>query len=240
MSLCQPHTFEIPEETARVAKAAFPKGNVYLTMRDELGPIFSDDDFAALFSRQGQDCQSPGIVAMVTVMQYMEDLTDRQAAAAVRSRIDWKYLLGLPLTDSGFHYSILSPYRTKRKTNWTGYAVHLTEIRSSEGPNMITHIETTPATTTDGTVLDTIHQNLADKDLPPEEHFLDAGYVSVDNLVDAQDEHNVDLIGSVGGGSSWQAKEGKGFDVSCFAIDWENQTVTCPQCYQIICHHLVD
>ena len=45
MSLCQPHTFEIPEETARVAKAAFPKGNVYLTMRDELGPIFSDDDF---------------------------------------------------------------------------------------------------------------------------------------------------------------------------------------------------
>jgi transposase len=405
MSLSRPHSFDIPEETARVARDAFPKGNTYMTMRDELGPLFRDGDFVALFSPQGQAGESPAILAIVTVLQYMEGLTDRQAAEGVRSRIDWKYLLGLPLTDSGFHYSLLSPFRdrlleggkeallldrilkrlkergllkgkrqqrtdsthvlaavrnlnrlecvgetmrrvlddlarvapdwlleqitpdwfdrygkrfeayrlpkekvkqealqvqigqdgshllqaiygedspswlreipsvgvmcrvwvqqyytegdqirwrgnkelpphkllivspddiearnrTKRETNWTGYVVHLTETCSQATPNIITHVETTPATVTDGAVVDTIHQALADKDLLPEEHLADTAYVSVDNLLDAQQKHNVDIVGPVGGGGSWQAKAGKGFDVSCFAVDWENQTVTCPQ-----------
>ena len=113
MSLYQSHAFEIPEETVQVAKAAFPKGNVYMTMRDELDPLFKDEDFAALFAWQGQTGVSPGLLAMVTVMQFMEGLTDRQAAEGVRSRIDWKYALGLRLTDAGFHYSILSPFRDR-------------------------------------------------------------------------------------------------------------------------------
>lgn len=113
MSLYQSHAFEIPEETVQVAKAAFPKGNVYMTMRDELGPLFADEDFAALFAWQGQTGELPGLLAMVTVMQFMEGLADRQAAEAVRSRIDWKYALGLRLTDAGFHYSILSPFRDR-------------------------------------------------------------------------------------------------------------------------------
>jgi transposase len=414
MSLSQPHSFDIPEETARVARTAFPKGNVYMTMRDELGSLFSDGDFATLFSLQGQAGEPPAILATVTVLQYMEGLTDRQTAEAVRSRIDWKYLLGLPLTDPGFHYSILSPFRdrllegsreallldrvlerlkecgflkgkrqqrtdsthilaavrkmnrlecvgetirrvlndlarvapewllgqiapdwfdryrarfevyrlpkektkrealqlqigqdglhlldaiygedapswlheipsvgvmcrvwmqqyyteddqikwrddeglpphkllivspddvearnrTKREINWTGYVVHLTETCSQEKPNIITHVETTPATTTDGAVLDIIHQTLAGKDLLPEEHLVDTAYVSVDNLLDAQQEHNVDLVGPVGGGNSWQAKAGKGFDVSCFVIDWENQTVTCPRGQQSQSWHI--
>lgn len=89
MSLYQAHDFEIPEETRRVAQAAFPKGNVYMTIRDKLGSLFSDAEFAALFEWQGQAGISPGLLAMVTVMQYMEGLTDRQAAEAVRARIDW-------------------------------------------------------------------------------------------------------------------------------------------------------
>ena len=113
MSLSRPHSFDIPEETARVARDAFPKGNTYMTMRDELGPLFNDGDFVALFSPQGQAGESPAILAIVTVLQYMEGLTDRQAAEGVRSRIDWKYLLGLPLTDPGFHYSLLSPFRDR-------------------------------------------------------------------------------------------------------------------------------
>jgi len=68
-------------------------------MRDELGPLFSDTDFITLFSRQGQTGVSPAILAMVTLMQYMEGLTDRQAADAVRGRIDWKYVLG-----GAFHF----------------------------------------------------------------------------------------------------------------------------------------
>ena len=88
----QAHNFEIPRETVEVAGAAFPKGNVYMTMRDKLGPLFSDDDFAALFAWQGQAGVSPGLLAMVTIMQFMEGLTDRQTAEAVRSRIDWSCL----------------------------------------------------------------------------------------------------------------------------------------------------
>ena len=405
MALYRPHHFAIPEDTAQVAQAAFPKGNAYMTMREELGPLFQDADFAALFSLRGQAGQSPAFLAIVTVLQFMEGLTDRQAAEAVRSRIDWKYLLGLPLKDPGFHYSILSPFRdrlleggqeallfdrvlerirergllqdkrvqrtdsthilaavrkmnrlecvgetvrrvlddlarvapqwllgqvtpdwfdryrrrfevyrlpqekteqealelqigqdgvhlleaidgpeapswlrevpsvevmrqiwsqqydtaggqirwreeqdlpphkelivspddiearnrTKRETNWTGYAVHLTETCGEEELHLITAVETTPATTTDGLTLETIHQNLAAKDLLPEEHLLDAGYMSVDNLLDARRKHGVDLIGPVQGGDSWQDKAGQGYDIRYFVIDWDTQTVTCPQ-----------
>ena len=405
MSRYQSHNFEIPAETVEVAKAAFPKGNVYMTMRDKLGPLFSDDDFASLFVWQGQAGVSPGILAMVTVMQYMEGLTDRQAAEAVRSRIDWKYALGLPMKHAGFDYSILSPFRgrllegeqetilfdktlerlkehnllkgkgqqrtdsthvlavvrnlnrlecvgealrrvlddlartapdwlleqvtsdwfdrygarfeayrlpekqgeraalqlqigqdgsrlltaiysddtpiwlreipsvrvmcriwiqqyyveegqlkwrdkdnlpphklliispddiearnrTKRETNWTGYAVHLTETCAGDGPNIITNVETTPATMADAEMTGLIHEGLAAKDLLPHEHLVDTAYVSVDHLLNSRREHDVDLVGPVGGGGSWQAKAGQGFDVSCFAVDWDSQTLTCPQ-----------
>ena len=405
MTLPEPHSFDIPEETARVAREAFPKGNVCMSIRDELGSLFSDSDFEPLFSAQGQIAASPAILALVTILQHMEGLTDRQAADAVRGRIDWKYLLGLPLTAAGFHYSILSPFRdrllaggqeallldrlldrlrtrgllkdkrqqrtdsthvlaavrtlnrlecvgetlrrvlddvariapkwllqhvtpewfdrygrrietyrlpqeqtqraalqaqigqdgahllqalyaadapawlrelpsvgvlcrvwqqqyctendqlkwredyelpphkllivspddvearnrTKRETNWTGYAVHLTETCCQDTPHLITHVLTTPATVADSAMVETIHQALSDKELLPEEHLVDAGYVTVDNLLEANQQHQVDLIGPVAGGGSWQAKTDKGVDVSCFKIDWEAQTVTCPQ-----------
>lgn len=405
MSRYRPHNFEIPEETIRVAQAAFPKGNAYMTMRDEFGPLFNDAHFAAMFDWRGQEGESPGLLSMVTIMQHIEGLTDRQTANAVRSRIDWKYTLGLPLTYPGFHYSILSPFRdrlleegqeamlfdqilerfkehglikgkdqqrtdsthvlaavrnlnrlecvgetlrrvlddlarvapdwllaqvapdwfdrygarfeayrlpkeqadrealqvqigrdgfhiltaiygdaalvwlrelpavevmrqvwiqqyyvddgqvkwrdkknlpphkqlivspddpearnrTKRKTNWTGYAVHLTETSEPEGPNIITNVETTAATTVDVEVTDTIHEALDNKDLLPDEHLVDAGYTSADQLLTSQRDYHVDLFGPVSGGGSWQSKAGKGFDVHCFAVDWETQTVTCPQ-----------
>jgi transposase len=375
-----------------------------MTIRDKLGSLFRDADFASLFEWQGQAGISPGLLAMVTVMQFMEGLTDRQAAEAVRARLDWKYILGLSLIHPGFHYSILSPFRdrlleggqetrlfeqvleqlkahgllkgrrqqrtdsthvlaavrdlnrlecvgealrrvlddlaqlaptwllaqvtpdwfdrygarleayrlpeklaeravlqsqmgqdgrhlltaiygessptwlreipavevmrqiwvqqyyiegeqihwrkddnlppfkllivspddpearnrTKRETNWTGYAVHLTETCAPEGPNLITHVETTPATTADVEMTKTIHQALVAKDLRPDEHFVDTAYVSVDQLLHSQ-PHQIDLIGPLPGGSSWQAKTGQGFDLSCFAVDWDTHTVTCPQ-----------
>lgn len=103
----------VPPETVRVAKAAFPRGNPYLTLRDELGPIFGDADFACLFSTTGQPAVSPWQLALVTLMQFRENLSDRQAAEAVRSRIDWKYVLGLELTDAGFDFSVLSEFRQR-------------------------------------------------------------------------------------------------------------------------------
>ena len=113
MSL-HPHVIEpVPEETARVARAAFPKGHPSLTFRDALGTIFQDEDFAALFPMWGQPGLPPWRLAFVTIMQFRENLADRQAAEAVRARIDWKYLLSLELTDPGFDFSVLSEFRDR-------------------------------------------------------------------------------------------------------------------------------
>src|SRR5882762_8281005 len=89
----------IPEETARVARTILPQGNVYMQMRDELGTLYKDEDFRDLFPKDGQPAEAPWRLALVTLMQYVEGLTDRQAADAVRTRIDWKYALSLELTN---------------------------------------------------------------------------------------------------------------------------------------------
>jgi transposase len=113
MSL-HPHVIApVPDETARVARAAFPKGHPYLTFRDALGTIFQDEDFSALFPAWGHPGLSPWRLALVTIMQFRENLADRQAAEAVRARIDWKYLLSLELTDPGFNFSVLSEFRDR-------------------------------------------------------------------------------------------------------------------------------
>ena len=103
----------VPEETVRIAQAAFPKGNVYMKMRDAVGVIYTDELFAPLFPRRGQPAETPWRLALVCVMQFAEGLTDRQAADAVRGRLDWKYALGLEVTDAGFDFSVLSEFRTR-------------------------------------------------------------------------------------------------------------------------------
>jgi transposase len=397
--------YTIPPETARVARAAFPKGNVYMTMRDKLDLWYKDSSFASLFeSHQGRPAESPGRLALITVMQFAEGLTDRQAAEAVRSRIDWKYALALPLTDAGFDFSVLSNFRGRllagdaeqkllddmlcqfqeqgllkargqqrtdstrvlaaiRELNrmelvgetlrhalndlatmapewlrarvsadwfelygtrfemyrlpkekkeflaladrigadgayllamvydetapawlrqipavqtlrlvwiqqyqvdergwhwrgkgntppaaqmiqspydveahycrihskeWIGYKVHLTETCDEERPNLITHVHTTEATTADETVLDDIHQSLADKGLLPGEHLVDTGYTNLDDLLKGRNEYHLELIGPFQMPNDWQSRAGEGFGVACFVVDWEHQVVTCP------------
>lgn len=405
MSLTPQPMRAVPVETERVARAAFPKGNPYLTLRDELESIYEDDQFVHLFPSRGQPAESPGRLALVTVLQFAEGLSDRQAAEAVRSRIDWKYLLGLDLVDPGFDFSVLSEFRQrilaggqeqqlldevlerfrhqgllksrgkqrtdsthvqaavrtlnrlecvgetlrhalnslaktvpawlqervpptwyqqygvrfessrlpksdkereslaiqigrdgwqllswtyapetpqtvkadgaveilrqvwvqqyvvhndvlvwrsgdeippsarliqspydpearysqKRQTEWLGYKVHITETCDGDGPHLITHMETTPATTQDEQVTDTIHAALASKALLPQEHLLDRGYVDTVLLLDAPEKYGVEIVGPMRVDTTWQAQTDNGFDVTCFAIDWEQQIVTCPQ-----------
>jgi len=400
----QPDT-QIPMDTVRVARAAFPKGNAYVTLRDELETIYADNLFASLFPDRGQPAESPGRLALVTVLQFAEDLSDRQAAESVRSRIDWKYLLGLELEDPGFDFSVLSEFRDrilvgsqehrlldellerfrergllkargkqrtdsthvqaairnlnrlelvgetmryglnslahivpewlkervpqewyerygprfmqsrlpkteserqtlalqvgrdgwqllcwvyapeapqelrndpaidilrqvwvqqyyyqdgqvlwrqpdntpptervihspydpearysqKRQTEWVGYKVHLTETCDEDRPHLITHVETTPATTQDEQMTETIHAALQVKNLLPQEHLLDRGYVDTQILIDSQEQHAIEVIGPMRVDTSWQTQAGKGFDVACFAIDWERRVVTCPK-----------
>jgi transposase len=396
--------FDVPELTAEVARAAFPKGNRYMKIRDELGTIYTDEQFADLFPKVGQPAWSPWRLALITIVQFAEDLTDRKAADAVRARIDLKYLLGLELNDAGFDFSVLSEFRTrllqagaeerllermltlcqerkwlksrskqrtdsthilaavrnlnrleivgetlhhalnivaqvdpswlksqitpewfdrygqrfteyrlpkaeskrlvlaeaigedgyrllteiyadkapphlcqipavetlrqvwvqhyyvekekvtwrdqknfppsgvmiaspydvesryshKRSTEWRGYKVHLTETCETECPNLITHVETTSATKQDVAVVDTIHTKLEKKGLLPGDHLLDGAYLSADNLVNSQNDHQVNLVGPVRKDKSWQAREEGAFDRAMFTVDWETQTVICP------------
>jgi transposase len=103
----------IPEETARVARTAFPHGNLSLMMRDELGTRFTDDDFTALFPTRGQPTEAPWRLALVTIRPYVEDISDRQAAAAVRGRMAWKSALSLELTAPGFDSTGFSEFRSR-------------------------------------------------------------------------------------------------------------------------------
>jgi transposase len=396
----------IPDETVRVARAAFPRSNPYMRMRDELGTLSQDTAFTPLFPPKGQPAESPWRLALVLVFQYAEGLSDRQAADAVRARIDWKYALSLELTDPGFDASVLSEFRTrlvagsaeqtlldamlerfkaagllqargrqrtdstavlaairtlnrlecvgetlrhalnglavaapewlrphldpawaerygprfdeyrlpkgedarqqlaerigadglrvleaiyaaespswrrdlpavvalrrvwvqqyhapdargvvrwrakedlppaarminsphdpearytsKRSSSWIGYKVQVTETCDPNTPHLITHVETTPATTPDCEQLPTIHRALARKELLPREHLVDAGYPDAAVLADSQRKHGVAVIGPVPPNVQWQALAPDGFDVTCFAIDWEESTATCP------------
>jgi transposase len=395
-------------ETARVAHAVFPRGNVYLRLRDELDTLFDDEMFRAVYAREGQPALHPWQLALVSVLQFMENLSDRQAAEAVRARIDWKYALGLELTDEGFHYSVLSEFRTrlvqgsleqalldtllkrcqergwlkargrqrtdstailgavkalnqlelvgetlrhalnvlatvapewlkpqvppdwferyaeriedyrlpkdqadrdalsatigedgyallasldqaatqpewawlkelpavrileqtwaqqyrqvdghaqrlspkemlpvsewyrspydaevrygrKRDFEWIGYKAHLTECCDDDRPHLITQVETAPATQQDHHALKAIQAELADKDLLPQQHLVDAGYISAKRILESRDQHAIDLIGPVHVDPSWQAHTPGAFDVAQFSIDWDQQVVTCPQ-----------
>lgn len=113
MSLHPQAISPIPDGTAKIARRAFRKGNVYMQMRDILGTFFTDDQFIDLYPEDGQPAYAPWRLALVSVMQFAENLSDRQAADAVRSRIDWKYALSLELTDAGFDFSVLSEFRQR-------------------------------------------------------------------------------------------------------------------------------
>lgn len=408
MSLRHDPIGPIPEETGRVARAAFPQGQRYLRLRDELGTIYDSACFAALFPPQGRPAEAPWRLALVTVLQFAEGLTDRQAADAVRDRLAWKYLLGLELTDTGFDYSILSDFRTrlidggaeqrlldalldrckalglikargtqrtdstgvvaavralnrldcvgetlratlnvlavvapdwlrgqvppewyerygarmeatrrplteheravlaarigadglqlltaifasdapgwlreipavellrqvwvqnysapdastgtvrlrsaedrppdartiespddpdarfhtKRQTSWTGYTVHLTETCDDDVPALITQVTTVPASINDVEMTDVIQDDLAARDLLPGVHLVDSGYVSAQHLLTSATTYSLDLVGPALQDTSWQAAAGQGFALSCFAINGEARTVTCPQ-----------
>jgi transposase len=394
---------EIPEQTIKVAQAAFPNGNTYMSLRKEFETIYSDTQFEALYASRGQPAETPWRLALVTLMQFMEGLTDRQAADAVRGRIDWKYLLGLELDDAGFDYSVLCEFRgrlisggkeqllfdtileicrqrkwiktrskqrtdsthiiaavrsmnrvelvgeaifhaldiivqvdpvwlkgqakaewferyslrftsfrlpkteraqvelalmigqdglylltqvytqapehiqklpavemlrriwvqnfyqeadrlqwreekdgppcqlritspydedarfsNKRSVFWNGYKVHLTETCEDDTPNIITHVETTPATTQDTTVVNQIHASLEEKQLLPGQHLVDAGYPSAELLVKSQKEYGVDLFGPVRPDVRWQVRDEQAYDITQFQINWEKREVTCP------------
>jgi len=101
----------IPVGTARIARAVFPKGHPYLSAADELGEVFTDAAFAALFPRRGQPAHAPWWLALATILQVAARLSGRQATDAVRARLDWQYVLRLEIDDAGFDASVLCAFR---------------------------------------------------------------------------------------------------------------------------------
>jgi transposase len=126
-------------------------------------------------------------------------------------------------------YDVDVRYSTKRSIGWAGYKVHLTETCDSDLPHLITHAETTPATTPDWNQAEPIHDALAEQALLPDEHLLDGGYVDAGTLVAARTAHQVTVVGPVRPDTSWQAQAGRGFDLSGFDLDWDARRATCPQ-----------
>jgi transposase len=408
---------EIPGQTVVVARAAFRQGALALRVRDELGEVFCDGAFIDAFGVRGRPGISPGQLAMVTVLQFAENLTDRQAADAVRGRIDWKYCLGLELTDDGFDFSVLSQFRArlvahqlqgmaldmllerlveagllkargrqrtdathvlaavrdlnrlemvgetlraalealaaaapawlaghvdaeqvkryaaridewrlpgsqakrrqlatqigadgrrllravadanapawlrqipavgilrqvwiqqytrdqhsgeviwrdadthglppgramlaspydtdarygeKRGHGWSGYKVHISETCDNtpdngdldQPPNLITNVATTHAAVADSAMTVPIHHTLAERDLLPGEHLMDAGYASAAHIVDCHTDHDVRLVTPVRADHSPQARAHNGFAREAFTIDFDRKQATCPQ-----------
>lgn len=406
MSL-HPHTVDpVPAQTAQIARAAFRRGNPVMRMRDEIGTLFTDAAFAPLFPVRGRPVVSPWRLALVCVLQYVAGLSDRQAAEAVRARIDWKYALSLALDDPGFDASVLSEFRTrlvcggleqrlldlmlehfrahkllkargkqrtdsthvlaairavnrlecvgetmraalnnlavvapdwlrahsdpewidrygpriddsrlpekptarqelakliaadgyrlmaaihapdapawlrevpavqtlrrvwierfirederveerdnaqgrppsagmisspydpdaryatKRTTSWTGYKVHLSETCDDDLPRLITHVETAPGPAADGDATPTIHHALAAKDLLPDLHIVDTGYLDAELLLASRNDYGVELLGPTRRDQRWQARAKEGFGMAAFAIDWERRRAICPR-----------
>lgn len=394
----------VPAETARVAHAIFPTGHRYIQLADELGTLFTDSLFSKLYPALGQPALPPWRLALVTMLQFAEGLSDRQAADAVRCRIDWKYLLRLELTDRGFDASVLSEFRTrlldadadyllfdhlltwcrehhvltaggrqrsdsthilaavralnrielvketvrytlnrlavvapdwlvgvcppewsqryarraeddrlpnkqaeraalsltigqdgvhllsaiysyaapawlrelpavdilrrvwvqnytfqedtlvwreaenippaalfisspydleahythKRSTQWVGYKLYITEVCDEERPHLITHIDTTSGPVADGQVTPTIHAALKQRDILPQTHIVDTGFLDAALMVESQDDYSIDLFGPTRHDYQWQAQAGEGFAAQDFTIDWEAQQARCP------------
>ena len=136
-------------------------------------------------------------------------------------------------------HDVESRMSSNHKTTWNGYKVHLTETCDEDTPHLITSVVTTSSrcvyhnrssfTEPDNNATEPIHLSLEEKELLPNEHFLDAGYPSTDLLVDSRKEYSIELVCPMRPDNSWQGRSDGAFDISHFSIDWENQRVTCPQ-----------
>ena len=103
----------MPEETRRIGKNLLDKGDPFRLIGDQLFEKLNEEEFADLYSSEGKPGISPVILAFVSVFEFMERLADRQAAQALRMRLDWKYALHLPLDYKGFDFSVLSEFRDR-------------------------------------------------------------------------------------------------------------------------------
>ena len=201
--------------------------------REQLSELIGSDGFALLsavyeVTTQEQRRQLPGVEIMrqIWIQQYwVENQVD--GGYHIRLRTDENQ----PSGEQRIHspYDVEARYSAKQATAWVGYKAYLTETCDAETVHLITHVETTPAVIQDVTMAGTIHAALAEKELLPSEHLMDAGFIDAELLVTAPQEWAVEVCGPVKKDVRWQAQAGQGFGLSAFQIDWAAHTVTCPE-----------
>jgi hypothetical protein len=120
----------IPKDTVRVAHAAFPKGNLYLKMRDEFGTLFEDADFTALYPKRGQPAFSPWRLALVTIMPFLEELSDRQTLppAFPAEKFQLSNVEEMPFPDERFDAVSRRGFISLPKGNLTPYSRDVTGL----------------------------------------------------------------------------------------------------------------
>lgn len=200
--------------------------------REQLSGLIGLDGFALLSAvyaatTQAQRRQLPGVEIMrqIWIQQYwVENQLD--GGYHIRLRTDDNQSPGEQRINSP--YDIEARYSAKQATAWVGYKAYLTETCDEETVHLITHVETTAAVIPDVTMAETIHTALAEKELLPSEHLMDAGFIDAELLVTTPLEWAVEVCGPVKKDVRWQAQAGQGFGLSAFQIDWDAHTVTCP------------
>ena len=235
--------------------------------QDELAIAYARDGYALLEAVYGsaapgwlRELPAVGVLRRVLLQNYARAITDGKEV--IRRREKEPDGDGLPPG----HMRIASPYDTdarwgvKRGEFWLGYKLHVTETcddappctcpdaRGDAGPagrggarehgkgcahlvfpNLITSVATTSATVTDNQMTGAIDDDLARKNLPPGQHYLDSGYLSAALLVSEAARHGIALIGPLPADRSRQARAGTGYDRARFTIDYDRQIATCPQ-----------
>jgi transposase len=162
----------------------------------------------------------PAITTLQTIWEQQFDPLDQGGQWQVKPTLPAAQLINSP-------YDLDARYGKKRTTLWVGYKVHFTQTCDDDAPQLITHVETTQAPISDEAAVSTIHASLAEKALLPGQHLVDAGYVTSANLLQTQSRYGVDLVGPTLKTHWYQAETG--YDLTHFSIDWETETVTCPQ-----------
>ena len=233
----------VPDETARITQAAFPHGTLLIQIRDALGTLYTDEDFADLFPSHGQPADAPWRLALVSVLQFVEGLTDRQAADAVRSRLDWKYALSLELTDPGFDHTVLSEFRTRLLQEgqssvcwmWSWRKLKsMAGSRNRAGSGPIRPMYWLPAGCWGGwqrwerrcgmRSMCCMSGWLRHSGCPRRIWSMPAN-----GLAAALSRFQVEVIGPTRGNFRWQARDQQGFDGHQFQVDWEAHRAICPQ-----------
>jgi transposase len=217
----------------RVENSRFPKADAD---RQQLATTIGADGFALLQAAYASE--APPEVRDAPAVEVLRQIWVQQYYGG-NNPPRWRHEPDVPPAAQLIHspYDLDARSSLQRGSAWVGYKAHATETCDDDTPHVITHVETTPATTPDDNMLEPIHAALAAQALLPRDHLVDCGYTDSETLVRSVQNYGVHIVGPVAADPSWQAREGTGFDTSQFLVDWDQQVVTCPMGKQSISWH---